>query len=322
MRVERSLTAVSCALRGCILVTLAWVCLGAAIAQAAPNVVSTLRPIDALVAGVMEGVGAPALLLEGSASPHAYSLRPSQSQALQNADLVFWIGPEMETFLVKPLRNLALKGRVVTLSGVENIMLLPVRPPGALGEPEASSVQNTGHDHETARFDMHIWLDPRNAAAMVRAIAANLIEADSANRDIYQTNSIAMLVRLDALERQINAILTGNAKGLAPYIVFHDAYRYFEKRFGIGPIAVISLDPEHPPGAARIRALKKQISAAQAVCIFTEPQFEPRIAQRLAEGSNARLAVLDPLGASQGKGSALYFALLADIAHNIRACAG
>ncbi len=322
MRVERSLTVISCPVRGCILLTLAWFCLGPGIAQAAPDVVTTLRPVDALVSGVMEGVGVPTLLLEGSASPHAYSLRPSQSQALQDADLVFWIGPEMETFLVKPLRNLALKGRVVTLSGVENIVLLPARPPGALGGPDAPAAQHTGHDHETAKFDMHIWLDPRNAAAMVRAIAASLIEADSANRDIYQTNSIAMLVRLDALERQINGILTGNAKDLAPYIVFHDAYRYFEERFGIGPIAIISLDPEHPPGAARIRTLKNQISETQAVCIFTEPQFEPRIAQRLAEGTNARLGVLDPLGAPPGKGSALYFALLVDIAHNIRACAG
>ena len=310
-------------MRGCILLTLAWACLGAASAHAAPNVVTTLRPIDALVAGVMEGVGTPTLLLEGSASPHAYSLRPSQSQALQDADLVFWVGPEMETFLIKPLRNLALKGRVVTLSGVDNIMLLPTRPPGALDAPDA---QHTEHDQGSAKFDMHIWLDPRNAAAMVRAIAASLIEADSANRDIYQTNSIAMLVRLDALERQISAIVTGNSKSLAPYlapyIVFHDAYRYFEERFGVSPIAIISLDPEHPPGAARIRALKKQISETQAVCIFTEPQFEPRIAQRLAEGTNARLGVLDPLGATLSKGSALYFALLADIAHNLRACAG
>lgn len=306
-------------MHSCILLTLVWVYLGASGAQAAPNVVTTLRPIDALVAGVMEGVGIPTLLLEGSASPHAYSLRPSQSQALQDADLVFWVGPEMETFLIKPLRNLALKGRVVTLSGVENIMLLPTRPPGALDAPDA---QHTEHDHGSAKFDMHIWLDPRNAVAMVRAIAASLIEADPANRDIYQTNSIAMLVRLDALERQISAIVTGNAKSLAPYIVFHDAYRYFEERFGVSPIAVISLDPEYPPGAARIRALKKQISATRAVCIFTEPQFEPRIAQRLAEGTSARLGVLDPLGATLGTGSALYFALLADIAHNLRICAG
>jgi len=287
-------------------------------ASAAPKVVASIKPLHSLVAGVMQGVGEPYLLVAGGGSPHTYALRPSQSQALAEADLVFWIGPELETFLVKPLvnlrsRNLTLRGGVVSLAQAENILKLPLLPPGIVDAPRTGEA-----DHLHASVDMHIWLDPRNAAVMVQAIALHLAAVDPAHASIYRTNSTVMGVRLRALERQIAQELDAP---LAPYMVFHDAYGYFEARFGVAPAAVISIDPERPPGAARIRALKTRIAQTNTACIFIEPQFEPRIAQRLAEGTSARLGVLDPLGADIKDGGDLYFTLLANLARNLRACA-
>lgn len=282
-------------------------------AIAAPKVVASIKPLHSLVAGVMQGVGEPYLLVAGGGSPHTYALRPSQSRALQQADLVFWIGPELETFLVKPLSNLALSGTVAGLAQAENILLLATRPPGIV-----DTGQTNAQDHLHATTDMHIWLDPRNAAAMVQAIARQLADTDPAHASIYRTNSTVMQVRLKALERQIAGEL---AAPLAHYMVFHDAYGYFEARFGVAPTAVVSIDPERPPGAARIRALKNRITQTNTTCIFAEPQFEPKIAGRLAEGTNARLGVLDPLGADIKDGGDLYFKLMGDLARNLRACA-
>lgn len=283
---------------------------GALGASAAPlKVVATIKPVHSLVAGVMQGAGAPELLISGMASEHSYTLRPSQAKALQNADLIFWIGPELETFLVKPLRALAANARIVALSEAENITLWPLRDPGIQG---ALTPRYAGSD-------MHIWLDPRNAAAMVQAIIRALTEADPAQAAIYRNNGKAMLVRLEALEHEIAAAFRESPGG-GGYIVFHDAYRYFEERFGLRPAAIISIDPERPPGAARIQKIKEQMAITPIACIFAEPQFEPKIVQRLVEGTKTRIGVLDPLGAALPEGGGLYFALLADMARGIRSC--
>ncbi len=283
---------------------------GALGASAAPlKVVATIKPVHSLVAGVMQGAGAPELLTSGMASEHSYTLRPSQAKALQNADLIFWIGPELETFLVKPLRTLAANAQIVALSQAENISLLPVRDPenpGVAAPPHAGS-------------DMHIWLDPRNAAAMVQAIMRRLTETDPGHAAVYRNNGLAMLVRLKALEHEIATELSKSPRE-GGYIVFHDAYQYFEERFGMRPIAIVNIDPERMPGAARIQQIKEQMAATPVACIFTEPQFEPKIVLRLVEGANTRIGVLDPLGVALAEGSGLYFALLADMARGIRSC--
>lgn len=284
------------------------------------KVVATIKPVHSLAAGVMAGVGEPLLLIAGAGSEHAYALRPSQSRALQDAELIFWVGPELETFLVKPFQTLASGARIVTLSRAENITLLPLRRPGMMRAEELPQAGNGGSLRIShAGADMHIWLDPRNAAAMVDAIVNSLSGADPPHAPIYRSNGAAMKVRLQALERDI---VTGleQLPGRGGFIVFHDAYRYFEQRFDLHPVAVISIDPERAPGAARIRAIKDRIDAGGVDCIFTEPQFEPRIVQRLVEGTNTRTGVLDPLGAALPDGGGLYFALLADMARSLRSC--
>lgn len=275
-----------------------------------PTVIVSIKPVHSLVAGVMAGVAEPELLLDGAASEHSMALRPSQASALAKADLIFWIGPQLETFLIRPLANIAPEVVAVPLSQSSGVRLLPVRSAGELTlhlAPETNPA-----------MDMHIWLDPENAVAMVDEISARLQAQDAANAAIYARNAQALRVRLQASGQQIAARL--HTAPPAPYMVFHDAYQYFEARFGLSPVAAISTDPERPPGAERIRALRALIPDAGVVCVFAEPQFEPRAIRTVIENSPARAAVLDPLGAALEAGPELYFQLLDQMAGGLTQC--
>jgi zinc transport system substrate-binding protein len=275
-----------------------------------PRVVVSIKPIHALVAGVMAGVGTPDLLVDGAVSEHEYALRPSQANVLSKADVIFWVGPQLESFLIRPLAALAPLAVQIALSKSPDVQLLPVRdadllhtPPGAKNAP---------------LYDMHIWLDPGNAGALVREISAQLQARDPANAAIYSRNALALEVRLNTSTQRISERLS--ALAVAPYIVFHDAYQYFEARFGLKPVAFVSIDHSRPPGAGRIRALRKQISESNVICVFAEPQFEPGLVETLVEGTAARAAVLDPLGAGLPEGVEMYFTLLDQLVQALENC--
>ncbi len=276
----------------------------------APVVIASIKPVHSLVAGVMAGIGTPKLLVGGAASEHDYALRPSQAKALSQADLIFWIGPQLESFLIRPLSSLAPAAGQIALSTVAGVRLLPVRNAATLHEAQAPSDEKPQ--------DMHIWLDPDNAAAMVREIAAQLQARDPANAAAYASNAAALAVRLQASKNSIMARLATAA--MPPYMVFHDAYQYFEARFGLRPTAIISLDPERPPGAGRIRKLRQTILDANVACVFAEPQFEPRLIRTLTQGTPAHAAVLDPLGAGLPEGGDMYFMLLDQLTMALTGC--
>lgn len=289
----------------------------AAAAQAGPpRVVASIAPVYALVAGVMAGVAEPVLLLRGSASPHDYSLRPSDVRAINAADVAFWIGPALEGVLVKTLANAA-QVRSVALLEAPGVERLPRRQGGAWGD------HDHGHDHDPAHpddADPHVWLDPRNAMAMTRHIAAVLGDLDPGNADRYRQNAQALLSRLEQLDQELAASLAPLKD--APYVVFHDAYHYFERRYGLHPLGAITVNPEQPPGARRIRDIRDRIRAGQARCVFSEPQFQPDLIATLLEGTGAGSGVLDPVGAGLEADTDAYFTLLRGLAGALRGCLG
>ena len=173
-------------------------------------------------------------------------------------------------------------------------------------------------DHGDGAFDAHIWLDPVNGQAMTRAIAAALIEADPANAALYEANAAALLDRLDRLTDEI-AETVAPARG-APFIVFHDAYRHFEDRFGLTAVGSIAVDPERSPGPRRVEELRAKVRDLGVVCVFAEPQFDRRLVDVVVEGTPARTGVVDPLGAAIEDGPDLYVALLRDMASSFRNC--
>jgi len=282
-------------------------------ARAAPKVVASIKPIHSLVAGVMDGIGTPALIVEGGASPHTYSLKPSQAAVLQGADMVFWVGGELESFLEKPIATIAAGARSVELAHAPGLTVLEKRAGGSF---EAHRHDEHG-DHEHGG-DLHIWLDPENAKAMVRVIAGELMQADAANAQRYRRNADALLALLDGLRQDIAQQLAPVRN--RPFVVFHDGYQYFEHRFGLAAAGSITVSPEVIPGAERIREIQARIVELNAACVFTEPQFQPKLVRVATEGTRTKTGVLDPLGAGIADGPALYFTLLRNMAASVAGC--
>lgn len=285
-----------------------------------PQVVTSIKPVHALVAGVMQGVGEPELLIEGGASPHDYSLRPSDVRNINQAEAVFWIGPALESFLVKPLQS-ANRTRSVELMDTPGLTLLPIRKAGVWKadrhHQEEEDHHHEGHEHE-GDYDTHIWLDPQNAIAMIRHIGTVLGEIDPAHRSQYEKNSADWIQRLKELDRELATQLAPVRE--VPYFVFHDAYQYFEHRYELNALGAITVSPEQLPGARRVQEIRRRIDDNQARCVFSEPQFKPALVRTLIEGTPAGQGVLDPLGAKLPAGPEAYFQLLRNLADSLGDC--
>lgn len=300
-------------------------------AAEAPTVVASIKPVHALVAAVMQGAGSPHLIVRGGASPHATALKPSDAAALEGAAVVVWVGEGLEAFLAPALETLAGKATVVELAEVPGVTLLPYREGGPWAEHEEHEEEEHAHaedehaheeeeEHDHDGFDMHLWLDPENAKAMIVAIADALIAADPGNSGVYEANKRSLGTRLDQLSEEI-------ARDLAPvkdvpFVVFHDAFQYFDHRFGLNTVGSITVNPETQPGAQRIREIHDEIETLDARCVFAEPQFEPRLVQVVVEGTGAKTGTLDPLGADIPDGPELYFTLMRNNAGALKACLG
>lgn len=281
---------------------------------AAPRVVATIKPIHSIAANVMAGIAEPELLLDAAVSEHTAQLTPSQVEAMQNADLIVVVGENLEAFLHKALENPEIGQRkLFAAGGVPGIKILPARS-GGLWEPhhdggEAEDAHaEEGHDHDHGGNDPHIWMDPDNAKVIARELARTLAGLDAANAAKYEANAAKFGASLDALSAEITA-------EVAPlrdrrYIVFHDAYQYFEARFGLSPAGSITVNPETTPGAKRLKEIHDRIVATDAVCVFAEPQFESKYVDTVIEGTTARAAVLDGLGAKEPKGPQAYAGMM------------
>lgn len=278
-------------------------------AEAGPVVLATIKPIHALVASVMEGAGSPELLIQGAQSEHAYALKPSDAEKIARARVIFQVGPDLETYLIRPFAALASTAEVVALERAPGVRLLPARR-GGLWED--------GREPADGPTDPHIWLDPENAVAMTRMIASALARADPAHAALYAANRDREIASLIALERDLRTGLVPVAG--RPYLVFHDAYRYFEHRFGLTPSGAVTAAPERPVGPKRIEVLHDEALRGRIACVFREPQFSPRLIETIVEGTTVRTGVLDPLGADLAPGPDLYGKLLHGLAASLNSC--
>ncbi|AYM81026.1 MULTISPECIES: zinc ABC transporter substrate-binding protein ZnuA [Agrobacterium] len=308
-------------------------------ATAAPDVVVSIKPIHSLVAAIMRGVGEPQLIVDGAASPHTYNLRPSNARKLEKADVVFWVGPGLEAFLEKPLEALASKATVVELEDAKGLEKLPFREGGPFeahdhgdeghdahdGHAEEEGAHDHGHDHaeghgdhDHGAYDTHLWLDPANAKAMAQTIETALIAADAGNAATYQANTKKLIDDLDALDAELKE--TVKPVKDKPFIVFHDAYQYFEHRYGVKTAGSITVSPETLPGADRVKQMQEKVRQLGATCVFAEPQFEPKLISVITEGTAAKSATLDPEAATLEPGPDLYFKLMRGIAGSLKDC--
>lgn len=288
------------------------------------HVAVSIKPLHSLVAGVMEGVGKPYLIIRSGASPHSYQLKPSDAKALERSRLVFWIGPQFEIFLTKPIQSIGINSESVTLVDTKRLVLRKNRIPSMQSGRE--SHHQTYHRHHNSdsgsdsqyETDMHIWLDPKNAKLIVGEIVKYVSAADPKNSIHYQRNGDKIERRLDKLMINLNAGLKPVRD--RPYIVFHDAYQYLEKRFNLSKAVSVLVSPDRRPGAETIRLLRRRIEKHRPLCAFSEPQFDPRILRILLEKRRIEFSTLDPVGVDMAPGPDLYFDMMRNIGKSLTTC--
>jgi len=292
--------------------------------MAGPKVVVSIAPLQSLVAAVTQGISEVEVLIPAGQSPHVFALRPSDRRKISEADLLVWVGPGLEQGIVQSISHVP-ESRLVTLEEVEGIHWLPARVGGNFEKRRRHGHGDHGHaqydrgqSHSPDERDPHIWLSPANAQLIVQSVADGLSAVDPANAQRYRQNADETLARLETLETTLQARLEPVRD--RPFIVFHDAFQYFEHAFGLTAVGSVTVSPEHAPSVRRVAELRDRIEQLGAVCVFSEPQFPPRLVETLVEGTSARSGILDPLGIDLGGTPDAYFQLLERLADSMLQC--
>ena len=309
------------------------------------KVVTSIKPIHSLASYLMDGVAKPDLIVDGYASPHGFALKPSHAKMLQNADLIFWVGEDLENFLEKPLKSVAKKAEKIELMEIKGLTKLKFRERNIFEEHDHGHKEDDhddhakkeddhddhghddehkedGHDdhghegHAHGEYDPHIWLDPMNAKVILSEMAEHLIENDQENEAKYKANLKKAHKDLDKLTKKVKSELNKDFKS----IVFHDAYQYFEKRFGINILGAFTVNTDVMPGAEQLAEIREIIEHDKVSCVFSEPQFNPDIIKAVAKDTNVATGVIDPLGATLNPGKDLYFDLIGNMSKSFKGC--
>tara|TARA_A100001011_G_scaffold189787_1_gene198274 strand:+ start:453 stop:1427 length:975 start_codon:yes stop_codon:yes gene_type:complete len=297
------------------------------------KVVASIKPIHSLASYLMDGIAKPDLIVDGYSSPHGFALKPSHAKMLQNADIIFWVGEDLENFLVKPLNSIAKKAEKIELMEIKGLEKLKFRErnffDGHEGHDEHGHDEDGhkeddhdehGHDeqegHAHGEYDPHIWLDPENAKVILNEMVEHLIENDEKNASTYKKNLKKAQKDLDKLLKKVKSDLNKDFKS----IVFHDAYQYFEKRFDVNVLGAFTVNTDVMPGAERLAEIREIIEHDKVSCIFSEPQFNPDIINAVAKDMDIQTGVLDPLGATLDPGKDLYFDLIKNMSKSFKGC--
>ena len=301
------------------------------------KVVTSIKPLHSLASYLMDGIGKPGLIVDGYASPHSFSMKPSHAKMLQNADIVFWVGEGMENFLKKPLSSIAKKAEKIELMEVKGLNILKFRERNIFEEHNhddhddhaKKEDDHDDHDHDDhakkeddheghahGEYDSHIWLDPMNAKVILNEMAEHLIENDVENASKYQNNLKKALKEIDTLTIQVMTELNKSVSS----IVFHDAYQYFEQRFNVNILGAFTVNPDVMPGAEQLAEIREIIEHDKVACVFSEPQFNPDIINAVAKDMKIKTGVLDPLGATLDPGKNLYFDLIKNMSLSFKDC--
>ena len=313
-------------------------------ANADVKVVTSIKPLHSLASYLMNGVGKPDLIVDGYASPHGFSMKPSHAKMLQNADLIFWVGEDLENFLEKPLSSIAKKAEKIELIEIKGLNVLNFRERNIFDEhdhddhddhakkeddhddhddhakKEDDHDDHDGHDdhegHAHGEYDPHIWLDPLNAKVILKEMTEHLIENDSKNASTYKSNLDKALKDIDKLTMDVMTELNQSVAS----IVFHDAYQYFEKRFNVNILGAFTVNTDVMPGAEQLAEIREIIEHDKVACVFSEPQFNPDIIKAVAKDMNIKTGVVDPLGATLDPGKDLYFKLIRNMSASFKGC--
>ena len=297
------------------------------------KVVASIKPIHSLASYLMDGIAKPDLIVDGYASPHGFAMKPSHAKMLQNADLIFWVGEDLESFLEKPLSSIAKKAEKIELMKIKGLQVLKFRERNIFDDHDdhghddhddhgkkEDDHDDHGHDdhdvHAHGEFDPHIWLDPINAKVILNEMVEHLIENDPKNEANYKSNLAKALKEIDKLIIDVMTDLSSSVSS----IVFHDAYQYFEKRFNVNILGAFTVNTDVMPGAEQLAEIREIIEHDKVACVFSEPQFNPDIIKAVAKDMNIKTGVVDPLGATLDPGKDLYLNLIRNMSASFEGC--
>ena len=302
--------------------------LGSSAIADVPNVSVDIAPLHSLVASVMNGVGVPSLIIPPGSSPHDHQLRPSEAKAMQDANIVFWMGEELTPWMENAVKTLSSDASATTFLENDKTSLLEFREVALFEahdhEDEQHDDEHDEHDDEEhdeqghGSHDPHAWLSPNNAKAWLDVIAAQLSSYDTENAGVYFTNAASAKSEIEMMIAEINLALDPIRGG--KFIVFHDAYQYFENDFEFQASGAISIGDASDPSPARIAKIQKRIRDEEINCVLAEPQFKTNLVQTVMEGSQANTNVIDPLGAGLKPGILLYNQLIKNMAQSLADC--
>jgi zinc transport system substrate-binding protein len=284
------------------------------------NVVASLKPVGFIAAAIADGVTPVDVLLPDGASEHDYSLRPSDAKRLKNADLVVWVGPEMEAFMAKSAAELPAQKNLamVNIDGVKPLLISGGEDEDEHTAEKSEEQEADAHHHHHGEFNMHLWLSPEIARKTAVAIHGKLLELMPQDKAKLDANLQQFEVALADTDKRVSAQLAPvRNKG---YFVFHDAYTYFEKHYGLSPTGHFTVNPEIQPGAQRLHQIRTQLVEQKAVCVFAEPQFRPAVIDAVARGTQVRKGTLDPLGTDISLAKDSYVKFLSQLSSQYESC--
>ena len=263
------------------------------ILNANANIISSVKPIAFITQAISDGVTNTDILLPDGTSPHTYSLKPSDLAKIKTAELIIWVGEDLETFMPTVLKNID-KNKQIELMDIPTIKSL-LRTSTNNHDQQKTHTHNNDSDHDHhGEYDEHIWLSPKIANEIAQAVHDKLISIYPDKKDIFDENLNEFTVKLAETEQNIAKKLI-NVQN-SGYFVFHDAYGYFESQFGLKNLGSFTINPAVQPGVQTVYAIKRELKEHQAVCVFREPQFSPAVIEKIVNGTDVRIGELNPLG--------------------------
>ncbi len=314
------------------------------IASETKGVVTTIQPINSLVSAVIGNTGKTISLIPAEVSPHEYKLKPSDTKKLQNANIIFFVSDHLESSVTKVFKNLPKNIKIINLMEEAGIKHLAIRDSEAWErhdhyhghgddddhdehtrkhddhDQDKHSKKHDDHDDHEKEDDVHIWLSPDNAVKIIKKINKEMSLFFPENAKTYNQNANQMIKKINQLKVELKKELLGIKD--KPYIVFHDAYQYFETSFNLNAVGSVALEGDIASSPKQISFIKDKIVKLKASCIFQEPQFDSRLVQIVVEGTNAQIGILDPLGVNIKSGENFYLQLLKNMAKSLKDCLG
>lgn len=276
------------------------------------KVVASIKPLSGLTKAIGGGYITVDTILSTNHSEHIYQLKPQDVKNIQSADLIFWVGPSLETYLKKPLKIKNDKSKnVFSLMAIPHLTTYPARQ-----GLEWSDAHNHQHEHDA--YDSHIWLDPNNALTMISFISAKLSEIDPAHAKDYEHNAHELSEKIISFDKKALSELSQQQN--KDFLVFHDGYQYFEKHYHLKATGAISLGHDQGLTPQNIDKILTLVKEKKVDCLFVEPGQKAPIIEKIAHEKHIYLGELDPMGSLIEDDQNHYLNMLEKMKDSFKAC--